>query len=258
MSAPQKDIPRFITEHLRELRAGLIRAILAITAGSVAAFALSGWIFRTLLNPFQSVLAHFPQIAGRVQSLQTLSPVEVFMVNMKLAFIAGLVLASPFVLREIWVFSVPALKPRERSAILMVFSLGLFFFLAGLAFGYFVIIPLALRYLMWYNLIYHFMPQWTLEAYFGFVVNFLLIFGFVFELPLVLAALVKIGVATPAFLCQKRRHAIFLVFVLAFFIAPSADPITMTLVAVPLALLYEVGIWLSRLAFRKNAINRLR
>lgn len=105
---------------------------------------------------------------------------------------------------------------------------------------------------MGYNLIYQFIPQWTLEAYFGFVMNFLLIFGCVFELPLVLAALVRIGVATPNFLSQKRRHAIFLAFVLAFFIAPSADPITMTLVAVPLVLLYEVGIWLSYIAFRKK------
>jgi sec-independent protein translocase protein TatC len=247
MPAPKKDIPRFLTEHLRELRSGLIRAILAIAAGAVASFAMSGWIFKALLHPYQCVLARYPEIASRVHSLQTLSPVEIFMVNMKLAFVTGVVLASPFLLREVWLFCVPALKPRERSAILTVFSLGLFFFLAGLTFGYFVIVPLALRYLMWYNLIYQFMPQWTLEAYFGFVVNFLLIFGFVFELPLVLAALVRVGVATPAFLSQKRRHAIFLIFVLAFFIAPSADPITMTLVAVPLVLLYEVGIWLSRL-----------
>jgi sec-independent protein translocase protein TatC len=252
MPERKRDLPRYLTEHLKELRSGLIRSFIVIAAGTIAAFAMSGWIFKTLLHPFRNVLTCYPEIASQVHSLQTLSPVEVFMVNMKLAFILGVVLVSPFVLREIWIFCVPALKPRERSSILMIFTLGLFFFLAGLAFGYFVIIPLALRYLMWYNLIYHFVPQWTLEAYFGFVANFLLIFGFVFELPLVLAALVRIGVATPAFLSQKRRHAIFLIFVLAFFIAPSADPVTMTLVALPLVLLYEVGIWLSRLAFRKK------
>jgi sec-independent protein translocase protein TatC len=83
-------------------------------------------------------------------------------------------------------------------------------------------------------------------------VNFLLIFGCVFELPLVLAALVSVGVATPAFLIQKRKHAILGIFILAAFIAPSADPISQIIVAVPLIVLYEIGIWLSYLAVRRK------
>lgn len=135
----------------------------------------------------------------------------------------------------------------------MVFCLGLFFFAGGLVFGYFVIVPLALQFLVQYNLAYHFIPQWTLQGYFSFVVNFLIVFGFLFELPLVLAALASIGVATPAFMAQKRKHAILAIFILAFFIAPSADPISQTLVALPLVLLYEVGIWMSHLAVRKTS-----
>ena len=193
-----------------------------------------------------------PQLSGRVQTLQTLTPIEVFMINMKLALIVGLILASPFILREIWVFTKPALRPRERGAILMVFLLGLFFFAAGFAFGYFLIVPMAILFLIKYNLAYQFVPQWTLQGYFDFVVNFLLIFGCVFELPLVLAALVGVGVATPAFLSQKRRHAILIIFILSAFIAPSADPITMVIVAVPLVLLYEMGIWFSYLVIRRK------
>lgn len=85
------------------------------------------------------------------------------------------------------------------------------------------------------------------------MVNFLLIFGLVFELPLVLAGLVSIGLATPAYLAHLRKHAIIAIFILAAFIAPSADPVTQTIVAVPLVILYEVGIWLSYLAVRKKA-----
>jgi sec-independent protein translocase protein TatC len=212
----------------------------------------SKWVFDLLLGPFRKVREKFPEFALQVHSLQTLTPIEAFLITMKLAVVMGVVLASPFLLREIWAFSAPALKPNERGAILLVFCLGLFFFTGGLSFGYFVIIPFALQFLVQYNLDYHFIPQWTLQGYFSFVVDFLLIFGILFELPLVLAALVKIGVATPAFLAQKRKHAILGIFILSAFLAPSADPVSQTLVAVPLIVLYEIGIWMSRLVSRKT------
>lgn len=252
MSSPSSDKPRYLTEHLRELRSGLIRSLVVAALGVGLAFWQSGPLFSALLKPFRTALAGFPELAGRVQGLQTLAPIEAFMINMKLATVAGLILASPFLLREIWVFASPALKPNERAGILMVFSLGLFFFAGGLAFGYYVIVPLALEFLIRYNLDYQFIPQWTLQGYFSFTVNFLLVFGCVFELPLVLAALVAIGVATPAFLIQKWKHAVIGIFVLAAVVAPSADPITQTLVAVPLVLLYGVGIGLSYLAVRNR------
>ncbi len=246
------DRPRYVTEHLKELRKGLVHSLVFTILGVGIAFWRSDFLFAVLLKPFQNALAKFPEMSSHVQTLQTLSPIEAFMINMKLATVMGLVLASPFLLREIWIFASPALKSNERFGILMVFCLGLFFFCGGLAFGYYLIVPLALQFLIHYNLDYHFLPQWTLQGYFDFVVNFLLIFGLVFELPLVLAALVSIGVATPAFLAHKRKHAIIAIFVLSAFIAPSADPVTQTIVAVPLIFLYEVGIWLSYLSFRKK------
>jgi sec-independent protein translocase protein TatC len=251
MTNPATDRPKYLIEHLTELRQRLLRCLVLAIVGMVGAFIKSDWLFGALLGPFHRIQQKFPDFAAQVHSLQTLSPIEAFMINMKLATIAGIIFASPFALREIWAFSVPALKANERGAILMVFCLGLFFFGGGIAFGYLVIIPVALQFLVQYNLDYHFIPQWTLQGYFCFVVNFLLVFGFLFELPLVLAALVSIGVATPAFLSQKRKHAIVAIFVLAFFVAPSADPVSQTLVALPLIALYEVGIWLSYLAVRK-------
>jgi sec-independent protein translocase protein TatC len=246
------DRPRYLTEHLTDLRKGLVRCLVIVAVGLIAAFIKSDWLFAFLLYPFKTVLAKFPAIAAQVHTLQTLTPVEAFMINMKLAAIGGLLLASPLILREIWVFAAPALKAHERAAILMVFCLGLFFFLGGVAFAYFFIVPVSLEFLMRYNLDFNFAPQWTLQGYYGFVVNFLLIFGCVFELPLVLAALAAIGIATPAFLRQKRKHAILGIFILAAIIAPSADPITQTIVAVPLVILYEIGIWLSYLVVRRK------
>lgn len=230
----------------------MVRSLIAAGIGVALAFWRSDWLFAALLKPFNTVLAKFPEAASKVQTLQTLAPIEAFMINMKLATVVGIVLASPVLLREAWVFASPALKANERSGLLVVFSLGLFFFASGLAFGYFLVVPLALQFLIHYNLDYHFLPQWTLQGYFNFVVNFLLIFGLVFELPLLLAGMVSIGIATPAFLAQKRKHAILGIFILSAFIAPSADPVTQTIVAVPLMVLYEIGIWLSYLAARKK------
>jgi sec-independent protein translocase protein TatC len=253
MTTNSTDKPRYVTEHLTELRRGLVKSLIAAGIGVIAAFWKSDWLFAALVGPFRAVLSKFPEMSGQVHTLQTLAPIEAFMINMKLATIAGMALASPFILREIWVFASPALKSNERFGLLMVFFLGLFFFSGGVAFGYFLVVPLALQFLVHYNLDYHFLPQWTLQGYFSFVLNFLLIFGLVFELPLILAALVSIGVATPAFLAQKRKHAIVGIFILSAFIAPSADPITQTIVAVPLVFLYEVGILLSYLAIRKRS-----
>jgi sec-independent protein translocase protein TatC len=246
------DRPRYLTEHLTDLRKGLIRSLFVVAAGLCAAFWKSDWLFAFLLHPFKTVLAKFPTIAAQIHTLQTLTPVEAFMINMKLAAIAGVLVASPFILREMWLFAAPALKANERTAILMVVCMGLFFFLGGVAFAYFFVVPVSLEFLMKYNLDFDFAPQWTLQGYYGFVVNFLLIFGCVFELPLVLAALAAIGIATPAFLRQKRKHAIVGIFILAALIAPSADPITQTIVAVPLIILYEIGIWLSYLVVRRK------
>jgi sec-independent protein translocase protein TatC len=246
------DKPRYLSEHLTELRRGLIRSMVLLTTGVGLAYWKSDWLFSLLLRPFESALARLPEMNGQAHMLQTLTPFEVFMVNMKLAVVAGIIAVSPLLLREIWVFASPALKPNERAGVSMVFLLGLFFFCGGLAFGYFAVIPMTLQFLIHYNLSFHFNPQWTLQGYFGFVVNFLLLFGCFFELPLVLAALVHIGVATPAFLSQKRKHAIIAIFILAAFIAPSPDPVTQCIVALPLVLLYEAGIWLSYLAMKKE------
>jgi sec-independent protein translocase protein TatC len=252
MPGPTEDRPRYLGEHLKELRGALVRSLVVVVLLAAAAFWKSEWLFSALLRPFRETLALYPLVAAQVQGLQTLTPIEAFMINMKLAAVAGLVLASPWILREAWLFAAPALKPREHTAVLAAFLLGLAFFCAGVAFGYFVIVPLALRFLMQYNIDYHFLPRWTLQAYFSFVVNFLLIFGILFELPLVLAALAGMGIATPAFLAHKRKHAILGIFILAAFVAPSADPLTQTIVAVPLIALYELGIWLSYLVVRRK------
>ncbi len=255
MTKPEtKDQPRYFFDHFLELRRALIHSLVYLTLGVGLAFWKSALLFEILLRPLRTVMEKFPLTSLRVDGLQTLVPVEAFMINMKLATAAGLILSLPFILWEAWNFASPALKAKERGAVLMVFCLGLVFFLAGAAFSYFLVIPLALQFLVHYNLEYHFIPRWTLQGYFNFAVSFTVIFGLVFEFPLVLAALGAIGIVTPEFMAQKRRLAIMGIFILAAALAPSADPITMTIVAVPMVVLYELGIWMSRLAFFRRKI----
>jgi sec-independent protein translocase protein TatC len=250
MESSPSDKPRYLFDHLKELRLVLVQGLLAIALGVGLAFVKSNLLFQILEGPFQRALAHFPQ--AQMGGLKTLVPIEAFMINMKLATAAGVVLVSPFLLWRLWVFVVPALKPAERTAILAVLTLGLFFFMGGVCFSYFLVVPLALEFLLKYNLDFQLIPQWTLQGYFDFTINFSIIFGVLFELPLVLAALAAAGIATPQFLAHKRKHAILAIFILAAIVAPSADPVTQTIVAVPLVLLYEVGIWLSWLAVRRK------
>ncbi len=252
MTKPSSDKPRYLFDHLLELRQVLFHGLAAITLGVGVAFWKSAFLFQILEGPYQRTLSHFSQSAAPLGPLKTLVPIEAFMINMKLATAAGIVLASPYILRRLWIFVVPALKPTERALILAVLILGLFFFTGGICFSYFLVIPLALEFLLKYNLDYQLIPQWTLQGYFDFTLNFSLVFGILFELPLVLAGLAAAGIATPQFLAQKRKLAIFAIFILAALVAPSADPVTQTIVAVPLVFLYEVGIWLSWLVVRKK------
>ncbi len=252
MVSPLADKPRYFFDHLMELRQVLVQSLIAMTLGVGIAFWKSALLFEILEHPYRRALAHFPQAETQISALKTLVPIEAFMINMKLATAAGIVLASPFLLWRLWIFVVPALKPSERTALLAVLTLGLFFFGGGLCFSYFLVIPLALEFLLRYNLDFQFIPQWTLQGYFDFTLNFSLIFGTLFELPLVLAALAAVGIATPQFLAHKRKHAILAIFALAAIVAPSADPVTQTIVAVPLVFLYEVGIWLSWLVVRRK------
>lgn len=253
MERSPSDKPRYLFDHLKELRQVLVQGLVAIALGVGLAFIQSALLFQILEEPFRRVVAHLPpQAQSQMGALRTLVPIEAFMINMKLATAAGVVLVSPFLLWRLWVFVVPALKPSERNAILAVLTLGLFFFMGGVCFSYFLVVPLALEFLLKYNLDFQLIPQWTLQGYFDFTINFSLIFGVLFELPLVLAALAAAGIATPQFLAHKRKHAILAIFILAAIVAPSADPVTQTIVAVPLVLLYEVGIWLSWLVVRRK------
>lgn len=226
-------------EHLRELRGVLIWCVvfLVIGVGVTALFART--IFDLLLLPLQDI--------GEVR-LHTFSPPEIIVIYLKISFFGGLILSSPFLLWSILGFVIPGLKERERRMILPAGAAGLFLFLLGILFTYYVVLPVSLQFLWEFNMSFDITPQWRINYYLSFVLGLCAIFGLTFELPLVITILAQIGVASPAFLRHKRPHVIVGLVVLSALVTPP-DVITQVLMAVPLWLLYEISILLAALVY---------
>lgn len=251
-----QDPPKYVTEHLRDLRRGVLRSLAACGIGTALIFWKLPAVFRLLLAPLERAAGFHPGQVLPFGGLQTLSPAEVLVIHMRMAFFLGLVVASPVVLREIWAFAAPGLKPQEKRALLPAFLLGLGFFLAGAAFAYAGALPLMLRFFMAYNLEFGVSPQWTLQGYLSFLLTLMLSFGVCFELPLLVWVLSSLGLVTPEFLKEKRKFVVLALFVLAAAVTPTGDPLTLVLLALPLCLLYEGGILLSRWTRRKSTAGK--
>lgn len=222
-------------EHLEELRARIIKSLIFIVATSVVLYAFTDVILRFVVRPVGKVVF--------------ISPAEAFITSIKLALFGGLFLSSPYVLYQVWAFISAGLGKRERrnASLFGIFSFILF--LVGCLFGYFVIVPIGMKFLLGFAT--DFVIQMiSVEKYVSFVAILSLTFGIVFQLPLAALFLTKIGIVTPQFLSKNRKYAIVIIFIVAAIFTPP-DVITQCLMAVPLLVLYELGIFLSRLTSHK-------
>ncbi len=265
------DRPMTILEHLDELRRRLVRALVALLLCAFVAFGFGYETLRELLrapldtldpntlNPFarfNPVVAWMrPMLEGApIQvpvKLHALTVMETFLVKFKISLIAGLVIASPYVLYQVWAFVAAGLIERERRFFGKYLPLGIGLFFAGVAFAYLVAVPLALLYLLGVD------PQVELmlsyNAYFSLVLWMVAILGLAFEMPLVVLALVKIGIVRADTLMRSRRYAVIVIFILAAVVTPTPDAFNLCMVAIPMVCLYEVGLWLARLSERDRA-----
>jgi sec-independent protein translocase protein TatC len=225
-------------KHIEELRSRLIK-----TAGAfVLAFCLCYSFIGKLI----------PLIIAPAGHLVFTSPGEAFSAYMTLGVIMALLVSSPYILYQIWAFVGGALKPDEKKFILIFAPLSLLFFLAGGAFAYWVAVPRAYKFLMSFSSEY-LVPMVTVKNYFGFLGHMIVAFGVAFELPLVLGFLAKIGIASPEFLRQKRRHAVIIILIASALLAPP-DIMSMLILAVPLLILYEVGIIFVRFSYKHKTL----
>jgi sec-independent protein translocase protein TatC len=234
-------------DHLEELRWRLIRSLLAVAAGLAA-----GWILVTRVDVvgfLKRPIAPYLPAGGR---LLFTTPMEPFMLTLKLAFVSGLLFASPVVLWQVWGFLRPALYRQERRVVVPVALAGVGLFVGGAAAAFYLVLPLALRFLFGFQS-EALAPMITADAYFGFTTTLLLSFGLVFELPLVLLLLVYLRILSAAVLRKHRRLAFVLNAVIAALVSPGDFIVVTAAVLVPLQLLYEISILLAEVVERRAA-----
>jgi sec-independent protein translocase protein TatC len=227
-------------EHLLELRRRLMWSAGCVLLTTVVAFAFHRQILRLLMEPAQGF-----------DALPNGKPIYIDLTEfigtaMKASLLVGLFASLPFVLYQIVMFVAPGLTPRERRYLYALMPASLLAFAAGAAFGYFILIPPMVEFLLNFGGDIA-SAQIRISSYISLMLTLLLWMGIVFETPIVLFFLSKIGIVTPEFLARQRRYAIVAAFILGAAITPTFDPINQSLVAVPIIVLYEVGIWLSRL-----------
>jgi sec-independent protein translocase protein TatC len=231
-----------LATYLREIRKRLILSFIAVGVGFVICYGFSDSIFDILAAPLIKTMP-----AENTLIFRTVA--EAFFTYMKVGFVAGLMLASPFVLYQIWGFVSRRLDQDKKRYVLPFVLAGSFFFALGILFGYFVALPFGCKFLLRYAT-KSIRPLMDMNAYLSFSVRFLLVFGLAFEFPVLLLVLARIGAINAKMLAQKRRYAILLIFIFALVIAPP-DFISQVVMALPLMGLYEVSILLCKIFGKK-------
>ena len=223
------------TEHLDELRTRLLRMLAAVAAGM-----LLSYIY------IDSLVAFFTAPAERLYYLR---PAEAFFIYLKVGLVCGLVFASPVAFYELWAFVMPAFTLRQRLRLTLIAIASVLLFGAGLAFGHRFILPLGLRFFMGFDSA-TVQSMISMESYVDFVLTAVLPFGFVAELPLVLSLAACLGLVSSSLLVRGRRYVIFGIFTFAA-IATPPDAVSQLLLAVPMLLLYEIGLLFIRYVLKK-------
>ena len=227
-----------LREHLEELRRRVLIITVAVVAGTVTAFIFREQILAFLLEPGFDQLSETKPIFTEVT--------EMVAVTMKASLMIGVALALPIILYHLVMFVSPGLTRQEKLYLFISLPATAVVFGLGAAFGYYVLFPPAFSFLFTFGTQVA-DPAVRIGSYMNVVTSLLFWMGLIFELPLVMFFLARLGVITPKFLSRFRRYALILSFVIGALITPTLDPVNQTLVAAPVVVLYEMGIWLAKL-----------
>ncbi len=248
-----------LTEHLVELRKRILISFVGFFAVFCVCFYFSGDIFKFFTIPLRSYpridrvypFYHLVKRAGTA-NLVFLHPAEAFWMYIKMSAIAGFILSLPLVFQQVWGFMAPGLVKKEKRLVapFVFFTTG--FFVSGAAFCFFVVLPFALDFLLHYQTEY-IKPMISVGNYMDFCMKFILAFGAVFELPMVMVVLARMGVVSAQTLARNRKYAILAAFIVAAVLTPTPDVFNQTLMALPMIFLYEVGIIGARVFGKKRS-----
>jgi len=227
-------------DHLEELRWRLIYVLIGAVVGVIICWAVIDYLVAILLKPALDYKLH----------LQNLKPFGQLMIYMQIAIMGGLILSLPNVFYQLWKFIAPALRKNERKYALSIVAFTTACFLIGIAFAYFIMLPLTLQFAAQFgsNSIEN---NFAIDEYFSIVFSVMLGAGLVFELPMVSFFLSKLGILKPQFMRKYRKHAIVVIMIAAAFLSPGTDPVSQIVLTIPLVLLYEISIFISKISQKK-------
>ncbi len=225
-----------IIEHLEELRKSMIISSIAVIVAAVACFAFNEQILAFVTSPLTML----------DEQLIVTGVTEAFFVKLKLAFYSGFAIAFPIVIWSIWRFFKPALYPSERKYVYVILPTSILLFVVGVVFSYFGILPLVLKFFIY--IAGSLETMFKVDQYVSFILAFTIPFGIVFELPIFVFFLTKIGIIRPEMLSKNRKYALLIIVILAAALTPGPDPISQMMMAGPVYLLYEVSIIVSKMA----------
>ena len=245
--------------HLEELRKRLIISFSAVGVAFVVAFNIREYCIRLLQWPLTTDIVtgrHFPFISFHekppIARLTALSPAETLWTHFKVAFIVGFMFALPVVLYQLWKFIEPGLLAKEKRFALPFVFLSTISFFVGATFCFVIVLPMAMQFLLTFDPSIQQMPRFG--DYVDFTLKFLLAFGVIFELPLGITIAARMGMVTPQFLARNRKYAILVNFIVAAILTPTPDIFNQSLMALPMCVLYEVGILAARVVARRKPV----
>lgn len=237
----QKEMSFF--DHLEELRKRIIWSLIAIILCCIAAGFTVDFVIEDLL-------LHYAKIAGYDEIINRLPFGQPFL-YFKVIIISGIILASPFILFQLWKFIQPGLYPKERRWVRIVTFFTSLCFFCGVAFSYLLMLPSMLSFGASFGT-EQIKNYLDVNDFFGFIITIILVSGLVFELPMISFVLAKVGILTSSFMRKYRRHSIVVILILAAVLTPTPDPISQLIFAAPLFILYEISIWITKLSEKKR------
>lgn len=231
-------------EHLDVLRGSIIRMLVAAVAAGVAAFVLKDWLFAVVLAPSGSDFVTYRLLGVEPFKIELVNTglTEQFMIHMKVALAAGVLMASPYILYLLFRFVSPALYDNERRCSVRLTLAAYVMFMLGVAVNYFVVFPLTVRFLGTYQVSTDVHNLLTISSYVDTLAVMSIVFGIVFEIPVVSWLLARFGLLKSAWMGRYRRHALVAIVAVAAVITPTSDVFTLTLVSLPIWLLYEASV----------------
>lgn len=240
-------------EHLDDLRGSLIKILVASLVAMAAAFCFKDLLFSIVLAPKDSSFIFYRLIGGGDFSINLMNVglTEQFMIHLKTAFAFGILIASPYIIKVLFDFIRPALYENEKHQSTLIVVSAYLMFLLGVCLNYFMIFPLTVRFLGTYQVSEEVANMLTLESYMNTLLMMSIVFGIIFEIPVISWLLARFGLLKSEYMTKYRRHAIVAILIIAAIITPTADAFTLMIVSLPIWLLYEASVLIVKATEKK-------